>query len=100
MASEADANESHARRAEQPLGLSRKVWRVGWEAPPKRSSLTTRLVFYTCQWRPATRNQKEKRSREKPERQRHPERKRQGGEDGVVETRGETLKEGNIKRHP
>lgn len=49
MASEADVNESHARRAEQPLGLSRKVWWVGWEAPPKRSSLTIRLVFYTCQ---------------------------------------------------
>ena len=100
MASEAHVNESHARRAEQPLGLSRKVWRVGWEAPPKRSSLTTCLVFYTCQWRPATRNQKEKRSKEKPERQRHPERKRQGGEDGVGEMRGETLMEGNIKWHP
>lgn len=48
MASEADVRESHARRAEQPLGLSRKVWRLGWEAPPKRSSLTTLFVFHTC----------------------------------------------------
>lgn len=100
MASEAHGNESHARRAEQPLGLSRKVWRVGWEAPPSTPRWPHGSYFTPVHGGLLPETRKKKRSKEKPERQRHPERKRQEGEAGVVEARGGTLMEGNIKWHP
>lgn len=69
-------------------GLGWSGWQVG-RHHPNSPYWPHFLCFTTVQWRPATRNQKGKRSKEKPERQTQTERKRgDGGKEGEMEDYG------------
>lgn len=91
-------------RTEQPLGVFRMVWPVGWEAPPKLSLLTTLLVFYNssmeaCYQKPEG-EKKQRRTREIYT-DRKKQRRRQGGKEGETGTMGSDVKMSNdsLKDH-
>lgn len=64
------------------------VWPVGWEAPPKLSSLTTLLVFYNSSMEACYQKPEGERSKEETERHTQTERNREGDREGRRERQG------------
>lgn len=70
--------------AGQPLGVPRMVRPVGWEAPPKLSSLTTLFVFYNssveaCYQKPEGKKKQRKTRETNTDREKEKETGREGG---------------------